>query len=245
MIDDPVSYWPMNEISGSGIKDVASGNDGTATGTTVGQIGKIGLCRKFNSTSDVIDCSDSALADGSSALTVSIWAFQDALALNSALITKWDYQTQGSWAIQTGFSSNTQLQFFIPPTLVDDGSNGRGTTPLGSWTSGVWHHVVGVFDGTLTGDANRMKVYIDTVQQTLTFFLGSVPATMNDSTAHVRIGNWGGTLNNRGWNGGLDDARIYNRPLSQQEVNQLYTFGYNNQLNQKIRPRPFAPGLAR
>lgn len=50
-----------------------------------------------------------------------------------------------------------------------------------------WHSVVGVFDGSLSGNANRCKLYIDGVQQTLTF-TGTIPATAPTNVGSMYVG---------------------------------------------------------
>jgi hypothetical protein len=81
-----------------------------------------------------------------------------------------------------------------------------------------WHLATMVFDGTQTGNAGRLKGYIDGVAQTLTF-AGTIPATLGTSSTFY-IGGIGGSGNDAG---NIDDARIYNRALSAADVRMLYT----------------------
>jgi hypothetical protein len=79
------------------------------------------------------------------------------------------------------------------------------STPL---SSGAWHHVVMTYDG-----ANQ-KIYIDGVLQTTN------PATgvIRTNSSNLEIG--------QGFAGKIDDVKIYNRAISQQEVTAAYG-GYN------------------
>ena len=166
---------------------------------------------------DFVDAGDISVADGGNALSVSFWARQTALGTNQTFVAKWDYQTQGSWAIQTDNTITSKLKLFIPTSLTDIGTGYNVTTPASSWSAGVWHHVVFTYPG------GAAKVYIDGVSQSLTT-QGSAPAAMQASTASVKIGKFGGTLD-RYFNGIIDDVRIYNRALSPAEAKLLYNLG--------------------
>ncbi|MFZ3031617.1 MAG: LamG domain-containing protein [Candidatus Moraniibacteriota bacterium] len=216
-------YWSFNgkDVSGTTAYDRSGvGNTGTLTNGPAITEGQLGQALNFDGTDDYVDAGDIASADGGTALTYAAWVYQDSLAVNKAITAKWTYQTQGSWAIQTDFTTNTKLQVFIPTSLTDSGSGASATTPTSSWSAGVWHHVVFIYDGSQGTDTNRLQVYIDGISQTLTF-VGTMPTSMQASTAAVKIGQFGGTLN-RPWNGKIDEVRIYNRALTAAEIAALY-----------------------
>ena len=77
-----------------------------------------------------------------------------------------------------------------------------------------------VFDGSQTGNPNRLKGYVDGVEQSLSFNANPVPSTTPTNSAYLYIGY--DNLHNISANGKIDDVRIYNRPLSAQEVKDLY-----------------------
>lgn len=71
-----------------------------------------------------------------------------------------------------------------------------------------WHHLVGVFTGV------SVKFYIDNVLQT------TIPCTLGSiENSPLNIG-WG--YDNEYFTGDIDDVRIYNRALSDEEIGQLY-----------------------
>jgi hypothetical protein len=54
----------------------------------------------------------------------------------------------------------------------------------------AWHQYDFVFDGTLSGDANRVKLFLDGVQQSLSFF-GSIPSALPSASSakfHIASG---------------------------------------------------------
>jgi len=69
-----------------------------------------------------------------------------------------------------------------------------------------------VFDGTLTGNANRLKMYIDGVQQTLTF-AATIPAS-TANTAGLIIGDAVGSIGTAPWVGWIKNIMLYDTALS-------------------------------
>jgi hypothetical protein len=83
--------------------------------------------------------------------------------------------------------------------------------------SGVWYHIACVFD--LNG-TNRLFINgIEPSYQTNTQGGGAIQGNAGDS---ITIGGVGGTLS---FNGLIDDARVYNRALTPEEVQRLYRMG--------------------
>ncbi|TAE61496.1 MAG: choice-of-anchor D domain-containing protein, partial [Bacteroidetes bacterium] len=82
----------------------------------------------------------------------------------------------------------------------------------------TWVHVAMVFDGTLTGDANRLKLYVNGVQQTslVSSGTGIVPTTTSNHTNPLYIGSRGGTQDF--FRGTIDDARVWNVARTQAEI---------------------------
>ncbi|MHC4792294.1 MAG: LamG-like jellyroll fold domain-containing protein, partial [Planctomycetota bacterium] len=54
-------------------------------------------------------------------------------------------------------------------------------------TAGEWAHLGVVFDGGGAANADRLKLYINGTQRTLTY-AGTIPATTTDSTANLLLG---------------------------------------------------------
>lgn len=82
----------------------------------------------------------------------------------------------------------------------------NGSLSFGSFALGftlAWRHFALVFDGTQTGNANRLKAYINGVQQTLSFF-GTIPATVISGTA-FGVGRGSGVFSD----GLVDDFLLY------------------------------------
>lgn len=79
-----------------------------------------------------------------------------------------------------------------------------------------WHHIVLTFDGTQTGNANRLKAKLDGVDVTLTF-TGTV-GTATNASASTFYGGVDSTGNTNYWDGDVGELMFWTRALSAGEV---------------------------
>ncbi len=94
---------------------------------------------------------------------------------------------------------------------------------------GAWHNFTVIYDS-----AGTAKLYVDGG------FISQVTTTLNLAANPIgTIGNW-----NSGsyWAGDIDDVRIYNRALSDVEIQQRYT-SYNSQINLNSTPNSTTPNI--
>lgn len=145
--------------------------------------------------------------DFSTDITVETWA-----KLNSP-------DSQEVMIYQNGFIDlrMTTNAFFVYLNVNDSWSSpdfgplsSTGFTPQ----SNEWYHLV----TTYTSSSNSWKIYIDGSLNNQTIF----GVGLFDKTNNWQIGYaYGGT----GFNGSIDEVRIYNRALSEDEVTRLYQMG--------------------
>jgi len=95
-----------------------------------------------------------------------------------------------------------------------------------------WTHVVTVFDGSLTGNVNRLKYYINGVQNTNVAYTGTIPATL-DADLNAKPFQFtkpygSGTTYFRGY---LDDMFIWKYALSPEEISGLFNSSSNHIIN--------------
>jgi hypothetical protein len=100
---------------------------------------------------------------------------------------------------------------------VGNGSNSYGYIAN---TSTNWQYLTMVFDGTQTGNSNRLKCYINGILLGVNYS-GTIPATTSASNSVFSIGNSQGIGGNYS-DGNIANVQIYNRPLSATEVSQNY-----------------------
>jgi hypothetical protein len=87
-------------------------------------------------------------------------------------------------------------------------------------TSTDWQYMTMVFDGTQTGNSNRLKCYINGSLLAVSYS-GTIPSTSGPSNSVFSIGNSQGIGGNFS-DGNIATTQIYNRALSAAEVTQNY-----------------------
>ena len=83
-----------------------------------------------------------------------------------------------------------------------------------------WQFLSMSYNGSLSGNSNRLKAYINGVEQTLDFSGTTIPATTGTVNANFVIGSFliGPTYGN----GNISNVMVYNRALSASEILQNY-----------------------
>lgn len=76
-----------------------------------------------------------------------------------------------------------------------------------------WHELAMVYDGTQSGNANRLKAYIDGSLVALTYY-GTIPATMPAITANLTMGGLGTAGTTYFFKGLIDEVRIWDDALT-------------------------------
>jgi len=226
-LPDPVAYYSLDEQQGQ-----TANNKGLGGSTLNGTLGatsgsstddptwktkadcKINGCQSFDG-GDYVDLGDQPATEGVSQLTVSTWVKGSTYPALTCFVCKANLSgspTQYSWVFET-YGTNAVVAGIAPTTTTD----AYGTSPTNSLTTNAWNHVVMVFDGTQTGNTNRLKIYINGKLQTLTFG-GTIPATTQATTSNVKIGAT--SDNARFFTGSLDEVKIYNTALTADQVQQ-------------------------
>lgn len=234
MITDYVGYWPLDEASGNVADRSVNGYTGTNNGTTSVE-GKIYNGREFVSASSQYISMGNVLDFTTNDFTISFW-FKSTSGTNGYLLVK-GIAADGSYIVY--FNGSGRLALFVQT----NSSNWKQVTwgsaaPAYDKADGSWHHFV----GTRSGASNpTLSLFIDgSISGVLDSVQGSGTVTTLTNTGDLTLSSPASF-----YNGSLDEVRIYNRALSAEEANQLYTFSYNKKINSGIRPRPFAPGHSR
>lgn len=222
--DGLVSWWGLGEASG--VRVDSHGSNDLSDNATVGQAaGKIGNAASFTAASaQFLSVADNATLGFTTALTVSMWLYQTDLAVDRAFIGKWTYQTDGEWVIQSHPVDSADVTVYLATSAGDDGTGCRMDFNDANLSATTWYNLVMIYDGSLTGDANRLKMYLNGAALTLTVSAGAVPATLLNGGATLNLGKYGGSLT-RYFNGRLDEVALWNRALTANDVAALYYGG--------------------
>lgn len=218
-----IAYYSLDENSGTTTADASvNSNNGSFVSGPTWTTGKLGSAVSFNgSNGQSVSVPDNTALNTGSQMTLSLWANQSSGTLNKALASHWNYtggSVSGSWALQVSGDSTSRLQFFVADSQTDPGNN-YAETAASTWSTGGWHHITVVYDGTQSTAANRVAIYIDGAAAS-TATAGTLPATLQDAASPLMIGDFTGL--NRTWNGAIDHVKIFSRALSAAEVNAEY-----------------------
>jgi hypothetical protein len=210
MPDGLIAYYPLDETSGSTARDITTAlpdNNGQVVGADQGVTGNISTAYSFDGTDDSVVIGNSVNPD---AVTMSAWVKPGTNNANEGIVTSLgdagDAPQYGLVTDGSGFGFK-----------ITNGASSEITT-TSSFASDRWYHVAGTFDGT------EARIYLDASRRDQDSISGDIPETQSD----LEIGSTdsGGAQN---FNGTIDDVRIYNRSLSQTEIERLYNYHRRNQ----------------
>lgn len=221
MADAPISYWKLDETSGTTATDAVGGNNGTYTGGyTLNQQGIPSTGRPsvlFNGTSGYVDLGAPAALNLTTAWTLEAWVFLTSSTYNGRGILS-ELWTGGSnpilyglgFGITTGGAggaNSLQVGYFT-------GSGWQAAT-AGTLTINTWHHVVGTWDGT------TLRLYVDDAQVATATPSAAPVAGINGIT----IGRSHDTGGTPFFPGRIDEVAIYSTALSAARITAHYNAG--------------------
>ncbi len=157
-------------------------------------------------TSSRNDIGDDDDLDITGALTLSAWVRVDGTeAAYKGVVSKWA-AGQRSYLLEV--KEDTGSCAFC---VTADGADAVWVVADSAAPQGVWVHVAGVYDPS----EESMAIYVNGVLADDTPGSGDVPASLHNGSAAVRIGRHDA---DKDLEGAIDDARIYSRALSAEEV---------------------------
>lgn len=191
------SYYKMDESSGA-VLDAFGSNDGTNNGATPSATGKIEDAYEFvNAESDYIDLNSNFGFSGTNTMTLSAWINPDNLISRHGIISN-ENNDPNDLSFHTTVGN---LAIVLGSTSIVSTSS-----PI---TQDVWQHVGVTYDGTTT----RLFVEGNNIFNATTF-------TANLISVNLAIGTERG-LSSVWFDGEIDEVGIWNRALSQTEMELL------------------------
>jgi len=216
-----VHYHKRNIIQGNAAFQLDSNNklsyigSGTAcvdlvgrvAGTLTNGVGFVENSFDFDGINDYIEFGD---IPTSTEITVEAWCKPDSFTSFNQIAGKWENttpsSTHNSWVLDF---QNDEARF-----IVSDGSSANIAKFGSTSASGVWHHVVGTYDGA------TVKVYVDKVLGSTT----AASASLNSITKNGLVGSfWATGLSpSRFFNGLIPYVNQYDVALTQAEIEHNY-----------------------
>ncbi len=204
-----VGWWKLDEGSGTSAGDSSGqGNTGTLTNGPSWVTGKRGGALSFDGTDDWVDFGDPAVLHPS-VLTLSAWAIVPPGSDYSVIIDR----AKSLWTSYMLNINSGKAEVSIG--YVDAPPYAGSVVSSGSVDDGAWHHLAGTYDG------SNIRVYVDGVLQGTTAFSQPILYSGSSAAETVRLGQHVGEALSY-FQGSIDDARIYNRALTAQEINAIY-----------------------
>jgi outer membrane protein assembly factor BamB len=217
-------YYPF-----SGDANDGSGNGNNAIYTnatlTADRFGNSSSAYSFNGINDYIDLGDildNIFCADTAQFTISGWAqTRNYNPIEGNLII--GKSAGGPGPYQWSVSHNSGTLF---GAVFSDNAAQNYQQKYVSIGTNQWYHFVLIFDGKQQSD-NRIQIYVN---GTLNMYNGSSAGTLSTSTENTSLHLYIGGQNYFSspqslYDGLIDDIRIYNRPLTQAEINELYHEG--------------------
>ena len=218
---DLVGLWRFDETSGTIAHDASgNGHDGTLVGDPKWGPGKIGGALEFDGTDDVVDLG--AFDVVGPGITLAGWIKPDDFDINDGrIITKANEWLADDhwWMLSTiAEAGETRLRFRLKTT------DGQAVPTLiassGPLVTNEWYHTAATWDGT------TMRLYLNG-EETGSMAKGG-DAVATDASVKVAIGSQPSdafatdpSRVNKFFDGFIDDVRLYNGALTQDEIQVL------------------------
>jgi hypothetical protein len=201
--DRPVSYWRLDEATGTIAGDETVANPGTYAGSPIMDVP--GLLASdptdgatgFNGATSDVRIGQSGVLDLTSAMTLE--ASIQPINLPAAGSFRSILAKPGSYALELNGAT-------VAFTIVQLGARHTLQAPAGTITAGSIYHLAATYDGT------TQRLYVNGTQVASSALTGNADLTL----AGLHIGSWDGTQ--QFFNGTIDDAAIYSKVLSATQV---------------------------
>ena len=198
-----VGWWKFDESTGTIAFDSSgNGNNGTLKGNPVWRPtgGISGGAIELSGKGDYVEISNETNFNINEQITVAAWVnITDVPQEWTGIVTKGD----SAWRLSTSFAKN----IFHFGVSSQDYINGKTAVD-----SGQWHNVVCIYDG------QKISIYVDgkpdvTMPRTGPIATNDFPVCIGENIE----------LKGRCFHGLIDDVRIYNYALPENEIGELYS----------------------
>lgn len=209
-----VGYWKLDEGQGSLANNSISGGANFTLGSGASSPSwtneaKTNKSLSFINTSNqyaisVIDSGVLKSTNETGSFTLSAWVKPGTQTGSERVIL-------GRAGCHGGLVANSSNQFSFNVAATDCWTSGIALSSgtISNWTS--WHHIVGVYSN------KSVKIYVDGILKN--------SGTLSGSMFNYDNGMYIGAIGSYGFNGLIDEVKIYNKALTADEVKQDYNSG--------------------
>jgi hypothetical protein len=219
MTEGLVSYWSFEEGQGNTAHDSAGSNNGNIYGSTAWVAGQVGdYALYFNDErNDYVLGTNSPFDFANTTFTACGW-FK---TTTGVWIVSEGGNIHGGWILYCQGGEVRAMLKEGSPNAYD--AYGAWSNTGGICNDGNWHHVAAVITTNTTNtNGNKAKIYVDGLPVPILSELIAYP--YSPSTDKWSVGSLGGSGKPyAGYQGSVDDIRIYDRALTGEEIYRLYT----------------------
>lgn len=215
LMEGLVLYMPLDEGNGNTVTDFsANGFEGELNGGPKWVEGKFGMALEFAASTEFVAVEDNAAFHIEDEITQAAWVNLDRLPSAHAIV--FGTRTGGGGRnIGFGYGMNPSNGIKVWTNAaaggfldINDNNTGLDT---GKWYYLSYTHT--------TADSGKVKIYVDGV---VTHEQDSNnPVAPAGATSQVQIGTWSGEA----WPGIVDEVRLWNRALSDEEMEMSMDMG--------------------
>ncbi|HWL48526.1 MAG TPA: LamG domain-containing protein, partial [Acidimicrobiia bacterium] len=198
----PIAAYSFDEGSGTTLNDSAANHDGAITGATWTTAGKYGSALDFDGADDLVSVADADDLDLTKNFTLEAWARPDTLANWKTVLSKGE--SPGGSA--SGYILMSRSNGGYPEGVVGDSGTLKGVTGTSALPAGSWSHLA------LTSDGTDLRLYVGGQLVATAPAIAAKPTVANLEIGHTT------TLTAYYFDGLIDEVRIYDRTLSQSQI---------------------------
>jgi hypothetical protein len=205
----PVGYWKLDEGSGTTASDSSGQGNHGALVDAAWVTGKLGKALDFPGNGSHVSVPNSSQLQLSSTLTIAAWVnpSQDD-GTDKRIVNKWRSSTRSTYSLHYNPGTGVHL------TITDCNNNFENSDNLGSLPVDQWSHVAATFQE----NTSTAIFYVNGVAAGSSI-LSIAPCAAD--TGELYLGGHPGHNLDRWFKGKLDEVRLYNYPLSPEEVAAL------------------------
>lgn len=196
-----IAYYPFDGDATDATPLGNDGTDNTSAGFVTGQVGS--QAKDFDGADDYVEASISY--DFEKPWSIAFWGNHDSLADDQEMM----FIEESGGSEYVGLSPRNNSVVY---KVFSNGETSGHDVTL-AHTTGVWYHFVLIWDGA------NFSVYFDGTQQIFDQPSSTGWLSTLDTLRVAELENF--SSNDGAWNGQADDVRIYDRALSQPEIERL------------------------
>jgi hypothetical protein len=219
-------WWPLSTPSSSPtvFMNKATSGNGTCSGSGCPSFSSDGSKNgqgtyRFDGSDDVITIANNAALNPTATLSIEAWVKPENTRNYQRVLEKGGFAVGGGYGIEL---NNGNLPAFVVwgASGANDPATKRAIDATIAVPAGVWSHIVATYEFRATAQQEILKIYINGVLDNTVTRSAAVSA-LNTNTSPITLGRAGRGASDF-FTGFMNDIRILNRVLQQNEVTDRY-----------------------